>query len=50
MKRTRSFPLLVGNGFLVGDLISYSIGITAAFRLDYLVNLEVNKRKGVVSK
>ena len=45
-----SFLPLVGNGFLVENLISYSIKITEASRLDYVVNLKVNKRKGVVSK
>ena len=45
-----SFLPLVGNGFLVENLISYSIKITEAFRLDYVVNLKVNKRKGVISK
>ena len=48
--RAVSFPPLVGNGFSVENLISYSIKITEAFRLDYVVNLKVNKRKGVISK
>ena len=48
--RAVSFPPLVGNGFSVLNLISYSIKITEAFRLDYVVNLKVNKRKGVISK
>ena len=36
--------------YLLENLISYSIKITEASRLDYVVNLKVNKRKGVVSK
>lgn len=42
--------LILGYGFLVEDLISYSIGITAAFGIDYMLNLKLNKQKGVISE
>lgn len=42
--------LVLGYGFLYADLVSYSIGISAAFALDYILKLKVNKQKRVVSE